>query len=406
MIRKIVTVMSGTLGAQIITISASPLITRLYSPVSLGGFGLFNSTASILIPIFMLSLPMALVLPKTEDDAARIRTLCLMSGTICTFVASVIIFLVNIDGTFEIIKKSSILVSLTIFSLCLTELLNYSLLRWGFYKISAKAVFFTSVFVNFFKVSFSFFTSEYTSLITSVLFSNILVSVITLFIVSSDSKFKFRWFNFKSLYKTFYEYIDFPKFKMPQGILSAINQSVPVFLIGYFFNLEATGYYVLCRSVVFLPVNIVGKAIVDVLFPEFSNKTKLGEALYKDLMKVTISLSIIGLFPVTILTLYGEEIFTLVFGVEWSTSGIYAQTLAIWTYFNFINKGCVATISVLRMNEKLLLISVLNFFISLGGFYLGYTYFGTDIATIQTFSILSIIPQIILMHSVFKETKK
>ena len=77
---------TGTTFAQAVTILASPLLTRLYGPEAFGFLALFTSITSIIGVIACMRYEMAIMLPKTDEEAANLLGLCLL----CVAVVSVL----------------------------------------------------------------------------------------------------------------------------------------------------------------------------------------------------------------------------------------------------------------------------------------------------------------------------
>jgi len=69
---------TGTTFAQVITILASPLLTRLYGPEAFGFLALFTSITSIIGVVACMRYEMAIMLPKTDEEAANLLGLCLL----------------------------------------------------------------------------------------------------------------------------------------------------------------------------------------------------------------------------------------------------------------------------------------------------------------------------------------
>src|SRR5690625_3723904 len=74
-VRNVALVATGTAGAQAITMAFSPVITRLYGPDAFGMLGTFTATLAVVTPIAALTYPIAIVLPKKDDDARAIAKL-------------------------------------------------------------------------------------------------------------------------------------------------------------------------------------------------------------------------------------------------------------------------------------------------------------------------------------------
>ncbi len=69
---------TGTTFAQVITILASPLLTRLYGPEAFGFLALFTSITSIIGVIACMRYELAIMLPKTDEEAVNLLGLCLL----------------------------------------------------------------------------------------------------------------------------------------------------------------------------------------------------------------------------------------------------------------------------------------------------------------------------------------
>lgn len=75
----ILKLVSGTAFAQIITILASPILTQLYSPEAFGFLAIFISITSIVGVIACMCYELAIMLPKSDEKAANLLALCLLS---------------------------------------------------------------------------------------------------------------------------------------------------------------------------------------------------------------------------------------------------------------------------------------------------------------------------------------
>ena len=94
-VRNVATVATGTAAAQAIGIAFSPLITRLYGPEAFGLLGTFMALVAVLTPIAALCYPIAIVLPKKDEDA---RALVKLSFYISLGIALLVTILLLIGG--------------------------------------------------------------------------------------------------------------------------------------------------------------------------------------------------------------------------------------------------------------------------------------------------------------------
>jgi lipopolysaccharide exporter len=121
------------------------------------------------------------------------------------------------------------------------------------------------------------------------------------------------------------------------SLLNAISIQLPSLLFGAYFSSTIVGYYALGYNAINLPMVMLRDSIAQVFFPIAARE-------YQELGSVThviktffLRLVQIGVFPVVIVSVWGSTLFKVVFGPRWVEAGIYAQILAVWSFFGFLN---------------------------------------------------------------------
>ena len=56
----------------------------------------------------------------------------------------------------------------------------------------------------------------------------------------------------------------------------------------------------------------------------------------------------LGIFPILLLTLIGEDLFVVAFGTRWAEAGVYMQILGLWIFFQFISSPISTLFAVLE----------------------------------------------------------
>ena len=92
-LKNIITLMTGTTIAQAMPIAISPILTRLYSPEDFGVFGLYMAIASIASVFVSGRYELAIMLPKSDDDALNIVFLSL---TLSSVISAVMLLLITL----------------------------------------------------------------------------------------------------------------------------------------------------------------------------------------------------------------------------------------------------------------------------------------------------------------------
>jgi len=83
----------GTAFAQVLSILASPIITRMYGPEAYGLSALFTSIAGIIATIACLRYELAVMLPEKDEDAANLLALSLILATLISAVTAFVFWL-------------------------------------------------------------------------------------------------------------------------------------------------------------------------------------------------------------------------------------------------------------------------------------------------------------------------
>src|SRR5699024_3409882 len=94
-VRNVIIIATGTAGAQAISVVLSPIITRMYGPEAFGVMGTFTAMTRIIIPVAALAYPIAIVLPKNNQDAKGLIRLSLIITTIISIISLITLILFN-----------------------------------------------------------------------------------------------------------------------------------------------------------------------------------------------------------------------------------------------------------------------------------------------------------------------
>lgn len=165
----------------------------------------------------------------------------------------------------------------------------------------------------------------------------------------------FKKVSVKRMKEVAIQYKKFPLFSFWSSIANTISPpQVPAFLLAYFYSTAVVGHFSLANQVVNLPMGIVGGAIGQVFFQKVSEvKNGNGEGDMKVIVgEVYNKLISIGLFPMILLVILGEQIFTFAFGEEWGgISGTYVRILVPGYFLSFCLRLLQPSITYLK-NRK------------------------------------------------------
>jgi O-antigen/teichoic acid export membrane protein len=343
-IGNVLKLVSGSVASQILGILLVPLITRIYSPDDMGVFQLFVAVSGILVIFSTFSYQFAIMLPKTEEDSANIF---ILSSILVTFISlliavAVIIFPEEIEYIIEYIfhtpgsSKYLIYLPVIVFFNGLFFVQNYWLSRKLRFGVIAGSRVLNTLSTKVLQL-IPFWSVSPLGLIAGYALGYGLADLVMLKGVREDLKV-FRKVSVKKIKEMAIEYKNFPLFSSWSMLANTISPQVPTFLLAYFYSTSVVGYFSLANQVVNMPMGLIGTAIQQVFFQKISevkNGNENGD------MKTIVSevykkLILVGIFPMILLLILGEEIFTFAFGKSWYISGTYVKILVPWIFLVFL----------------------------------------------------------------------
>jgi O-antigen/teichoic acid export membrane protein len=270
--RNVVTLMTGTTIAQAIPIAISPILTRIYTPEDFGIFALYMSLLTIISVIATGKYELAIMLPDEENDALNLVSLSiLISSTISLFSLIIVFFFnKNISTLFNNQDISTWLyfLPITVFIMGIYNSLNYWYSRNKDYKPLSKSVVYRSFFTSISNISLGFMKFGGGGMILGQ-FLGQLIATISL-IRNINIKHIVSNTNRKSLLFVMKRYIDFPKITAIHAVFNSLTQSIPIFIITYYFSIKEAGLFSFAGRVVMLPISLISNSYYQVFFQAFS----------------------------------------------------------------------------------------------------------------------------------------
>lgn len=408
-LKHILTLVSGTVIAQVIPIVFSPLLTRLYSPEEFGFFALFLSIVTILAVFATGMYEMAIILPKKEIYAYQLRNISVFLTTFYTLVITIVIvcfydliikFLPpNIDQNIFLI-----LIPFAVFLIGIYQSTIIWFNRVKNYKIMSKTGVVQSVTTIFFQVIFSAFSMGNLALI----FGRVIGQVVSTFYLlkmyytnySLNNKVKYKKIQYLAQvkrYKKFPYYVTWSKF------FDISSNEIPAVLILILFSPTMAGLYVIANKMISLPVSIIGLAVNPVYYKEISeikNKpNKLKELTYNIYKKLVL----LGFVPVAIILVFGDSIFQYIFGNNWLMSGEIAQILVIMFFIDFVTIHFNNILIIFEEQHKTLYFNIFIFSVKVIAILVGFTIFNDVFNTILLYVICGILIKVVYIKCILNK---
>jgi len=350
----IITLVKGTTIALIISILASPIITRLYGPEAFGLAALFTSITGILGIVICLSYEPAVVLPKSDVEAANVFGLCMLI-VVCVSIITIPHFIVLQQPIVVFLKAPQLgpfiwLIPPTLFlSGTFLALNSWNTRTRQYYRLSiARIISSFSTTGTQLGAGFLGFASGGVLIGATILGQLVSTLILGLQIMRDHLSFFRQNITRKGMAEAFKRYSNFPKYQVIGSLVNTISWQIPIFLLSYFFSTTIVGYYSLGMMVVMTPMTLIGAAIAQVFFQKAAMVKHEGSLSL--IFLETYSLLIkISLFPLLLLTFIGSDLFIFLFGPAWGEAGYYIQILSVFAVALFITSPLS---SILAISEK------------------------------------------------------
>jgi O-antigen/teichoic acid export membrane protein len=320
---------TGTLLSQIILVLTSPFITRLYSPEVFGIFSIFVAIVSVVTPIACGRYDVALVVEK-EKNGDSLFFLCVIVG----FAVSLFLLIIFFIGEEQFKKLLSAeklhfwwySIPLVVFLQSIILALYSYANRYKHYSIISKASLVKSIINLLFILGLGFVGFSSNGLFIAEILSSIIIVIFLIWVYKNFFK-KLTLESIKELVILAKKYKKFPLYQASGTIINSLRAMLPIFFLAYYFPSEFVGYYALVLKVIFFPLSFISKSV------SMLHLKKVSEIIYNKsnavryLISITLILTAIIIVPMILIIAFGPQIFSFIFGLEWTVAGEFASIL-------------------------------------------------------------------------------
>ncbi|WP_167670800.1 lipopolysaccharide biosynthesis protein [Allopusillimonas ginsengisoli] len=332
--RNVVTLMTGTTLAQALPIALSPLLSRLYAPDDFGVLGLYMAVCAILSVLAAGRYEIAILQPKDDNEAANIAALSVVI-TLGTAIALWLVILCFWDGILAASNSPELgrwlyLLPASVLLTGLYQILNYWNNRQKRFKQLAVSRAVQSAGAVGTQCALGFQHGAGNGLIAGFVIGQVcgLLSLGRANLKSARDAW--QAVSAKGIRSAGVRYKKFPLFSSWGALLDTAALQMPLLVIAQMFGATITGLFSFAFRVLTVPLNLISGSIAQVLFQRVAelhndNPSVLGRYL----LRIFLLLCCVSALPILLFTLFGREIFTVVFGEAWAPAGDYAGILVI-----------------------------------------------------------------------------
>ena len=332
LLSKVGLVASGTLFAQIISITVSPIITRLFPADQYGIMSVFISTTSIINIASSLDYNKAIPIINTDEDARAMVQVCI-TILLCFTGIIALLCLVLPKSLFEFIGIGSIFPYRWTLPLSVVFVGIYNiLLQWVYrrraYIIVTKTKIIQALAGSIIKILAGLLMFGPVGLLVGIIVSEAAGLTTIVKKLKNDTKNNITnpdKVTKKGLLRKYYK---FAAFSLPADFIDNFCNQIPVLSLAGFFGTGVSGYYGLANTVIIIPINLIIVSMSKVVYAEAARIGKDNPYEIKKLcLRTTKMVFYIITIPCIIIVIWGPQLFGLVFGQTWLESGEYARLM-------------------------------------------------------------------------------
>lgn len=343
----------GTMLSQLIGMAVLPILSRIYTPADFGLLALFVAVASVTATLVPLSYPIRIMLPESDAEASAISQLSLWLSLAMAVVLGILVLLLSDDWAEKLgllaVKVWMPAAIWTGTATALIGILSFKLNREQQYIrmslmriVQASLVAGSGLLFGLCAVEQGLLVAQVIGLsVTVILFGGVLLSGQKLL-------------GIRRLLQVAKAHAKAPRFLLPTALLDVFTLQMPYVLIALWFTAESTGQYRMAYSLLALPGALVGSAVSQVFYKQFSALWPDGFAAKALLLKTWKILALVGIVPLLVIVLLGPEIFAFILGNEWRQAGLMGSILAPMVFFSLIHSPTSVSFLPMGLESKML----------------------------------------------------
>jgi O-antigen/teichoic acid export membrane protein len=368
--RATMTVVAGTGAAQLVTIVASPVLSRLYSP---SDFGTYSVAVSILILGVVTCLRYEFAIPLPEDDAvaANLLALSLLANLGMSAATGVILLLLGpwllaLFGATSLGPYVGLLVLAQAATGFVFAFTNWAIRTKSFSAIAANQLSQSGAQAGV-QIGLGIAGLGPPGLLIGAVAGAFSGSVVLVRAALRTHREAFRVVTRAGIRAVAIRYRRFPIFSSWSALIAQLAVQAPLLLLVLFYGTGVGGEYALAQRLCLLPVNLVAGSVGQVFIGSGARlaQTETGE-LRRLFGRTTWNLARVGIGPAIIVALTAPFLIPLVFGQNWQQAGVFVAVMVPMYFLLFVLTSTGDILYVVERQGLQLLRETLRFTLLVG----------------------------------------
>lgn len=332
--RSALVLAGGTIAGQAAGLLVAPILTRMYTDVEFGTYGLFTTFLTFAGAVTTAQFESAIVSARSDDDAVNLARLTLGLQVPLAVVASASFLLLrdaDVVGFGAFPTWAAGLAFLALVGLGTFQVARYWLLRQSRYGAISYLNPLQSVTRAAAHVGLGLLGAGFLGLAVGEAVARMVGGVSGLLRAIDRRGFRAVRGSFRDLREVAVRYANFPKYMIGSTLLDRGGYLLPLPFIAGTFGLGAAGLYALVQRVFGVPTTLIGQSLADVFHRRVATHQRDGDAQAAShlVTRLTLTLGAVGSVIAIGTIVTGPKVFAIVFGEQWRTAGTIAGAMSI-----------------------------------------------------------------------------
>ncbi len=350
-VKNIFTLLSGNVMARAVAFLLTPLIARLYTPEDFAVFAIITSVIGPLAVFCTGRYQLAIFLPQDERDANGLINLSLYLSLTFSFLTLVILFFFyhHIGNILNLDELSYLLfaVPISLFSLAVSQVYTCYYNRIMRYKLISLGIIIQASATVFIQLLFGYYGFNKSGLVYGYVLGNLLAGIYFIYFGPSLISKMTDLVNLAKQYKKY------PMVSTWSALLDSMALQIPIWLMTKNYSAEFLGAFSFSFKVINVPLGIISGSIAQILHKKVAdNYREKSHRTIDVLNKFLLMLTIISIPIIFICIIWGEELFSFVFGKKWAYAGKLSSILIIAFVIRFIVSPLTSVLALDRHLKK------------------------------------------------------
>ena len=358
--------LSGNMLAQIITLAAYPIISRIYLPDEMGTLNLFVSIFAILVLIANAEYQNILVFHKSEKDLPSALAVCLgCVALVSLIVLASVPFSDEIASLFDSTDLADwyFLMPIYVAATAIWNICDSLIIRKKLFKYISLYLVLLAIYNVGLKILLGHLGWSTAGLIITAVSGSVLILLAVCFYAQGKDKIfsslgeRPTWASTLAIAR---EYIKFPKFSLSRKTINLLAKALPIFMLSAHFGMTEIGFYSMGLLLAHTPINVACGSLYKIMFRFVSEKVWNNEKILPVIKKYIASVLMVGIPSFALLYFILPDLTALLLGDDWRISGEYIRLMLPWLLAFTIADVIDFIPQLFKKQEGLLIIEIID----------------------------------------------